>query len=68
MDKKQNKTLQLVKKALDRVIPPVKLSKEQMKPYWDGYKQVDQEYMEKMLPLLGVCEKKNYNCICWTSY
>lgn len=60
-DRKQNRMLQLMSKVLDKVIPPVKLSKEQMKPFWDGYIQVDKDYLTNILPLLGVTEERNYN-------
>lgn len=59
-DKKQSKLMELISKIYEKVVSPVKLSHEQMQPYWDGYERVDREYYEKMLPMLGMTKEKNY--------
>lgn len=47
-------------KIADRIIPPVKVSKEKMNRYWDEYRIVDKEYTDKMLSMLGVLAERNY--------
>ena len=59
-DKKQLMLINLIRKIYEKMVPPVKLNHEQMQPYWDGYEQVDREYYEKMLPMLGMTKEKNY--------
>lgn len=55
-----DKISQYVNKILDRIIPPIKLPKKKMQSYWRAYHKVDNNYMNEMLPQLGVTGQMNY--------